>query len=352
MISVGILFGGPSGEHEASIHTAGTVWTGLTELNLTELNMELAGIYMTPDRRLYYFDESSVTPTTFEQAILDRANMIEVSINLSFGQMSLAPIEESKVLTHSIDVLFPLILGTVGEDGSIQGLCRVFEIPCAGPTVLGGALSLDKALSKDVLRSHGILTCSHIVVGAEYDLANIVHRLGHGPYVVKPRAEGSSLGVSYAENLQQLARGIVAALEYGDQCIVEEYVEGIEIHCYAFKTKTDTLVSRVSGTKSPEKIYSHEQKMRSPLSVKRFVASDFSEQTNMRVREITEKCYQLLAGKGLARLDYFLANDGRLLFNELNSIPTGLGPVTGANPWIDYGLTRVNIIRKLIEDVI
>jgi D-alanine-D-alanine ligase len=346
MTTVGIFFGGPSGEHEVSVHTAGTVWTSLAGLNL-----ELTGIYMAPDRSLYYFDDSHVTPATFDSATLDTGSMTEVCIKLSSKRMTLIPVGRPGSSARVVDVVFPVIQGTLGEDGSIQGLCAMFDIACAGPTVLGASLSQDKVLSKDVLRSHGVPSCRHVVVGAAFSLDHIARILGDGPYVVKPRAQGSSLGVSYAESARQLPPGIAAALEYGGHCIVEEYVEGIEVHCYAFESEGNTLISRVSGTKSPEKIYSHAQKMRAPLNTRRFVASDFSEQTVRQVREVTERVYHLLAGKGLARLDYFLTPDGRLLFNEINSIPSGLGPVTGANPWADYNLTRVDIIRKLLEDV-
>jgi D-alanine-D-alanine ligase len=271
----------------------------------------------------------------------------EVSMSLRHQEVHLVGVGSTSGRSWPLTGLFPLLQGPFGEDGSIQGLCNFFNIPFVGPTILGAALSQDKAACKDFLRSHGIVCAKYIVVDNDFN-PSTVSRMMPPPWVVKPSTQGSSLGVAYVDDTAQLSVALEHARSFGDRCLIEEYVDGIELHCYALMTAKGVKISRVSGTKSSQKIYSHEQKTNSPLQVRRFLDADFDAPLKRLIQELTYKIFSLLNGRGLARLDYFLDSNGQVLFNELNCVPAALGPVTGANPWADLGWSRADLLRELL----
>ncbi|RDI68408.1 D-alanine--D-alanine ligase family protein [Nocardia pseudobrasiliensis] len=346
MGTVGVFFGGRSSEHRVSIDTA----NALVPI-LSTLDHHVVWVYTSEKGRLLVCDTAtadSCLDSDTPVELLDR--LPEYRLLLSPGTMRLDPITES--LPHfDIDVVLPLFHGAIGEDGSIQGLCRFFDITCAGPTVLGAAVGLDKAISKSIVRDHGIPVPDYTIVDiATTDLTRPSLPFD-GPYVVKPRSQGSSIGVSFACDRSELDTAITAARRFGTQCLVEQYVEAVEVHCYVLKTSSIALTSRISGKAPDTPIYSYESKLRTSQRIRRLVDSDFDADIVERVQQQARTVFDLLDGRGLARVDFFLRDNGELLFNELNSIP-GLrrSPAYGSfNSWANHGIEFRDAVAELLR---
>jgi D-alanine-D-alanine ligase len=343
--AVAIFFGGRSREHEASVHSAMALFDVIETLATEKIWVYVSrdGLLMMPGHGA---DVKKFLEGWSRQALA--FDPPEYRMELSHASMRLIP-STSRQRAYSVDVVLPLLHGGVGEDGSFQGLCNMFAIPCAGPTVLGAAISLDKAICKSIVRDHGIAIARHMLVDIDHvDIDEVFRSLG-GALIIKPRSEGSSVGVSFAAGHDSLKRALSLARQFGPQCLIEEYVEAIEVHCYVLRTRDGMKVSRISGTIPSGKIHSYTDKMDTPHAMKRLLAKDFSATVTDRVRRDADRVFSILDGWGLARLDFFLLADETILFNEINTIPGCLGPVTGVNPWKDYGLTFRDLLAELIE---
>jgi D-alanine-D-alanine ligase len=343
--TVGIFFGGRSGEHEASVHSAASLFDVIETLDAEKIWVYVSrdGLLMVPGDGS---DARKVLEDWSHQALA--LDLPEYGMELSRACMRLIPSGGGRG-AYSIDAVLPLMHGGAGEDGSFQGLCNMFAIPCAGPTVLGAAISLDKAICKSIVRDHGIAVTRHMLVNIDLvDLDEVFRALGSA-LIIKPRREGSSVGVSFASDHNSLKEALSLAKQFGPQCLIEQYVEAVEVHCYVLRTQAGTKISRVSGTIPSGKIHSYKDKLYTPQTVRRLLAKDFSRSVTDQVRRDAGRVFNILDGRGLARLDFFLVSDGNILFNEINSIPGCLGPVTGVNPWQDYGLTLRDVLAELIE---
>ncbi|WP_225728063.1 MULTISPECIES: ATP-grasp domain-containing protein [unclassified Nocardia] len=347
MTTVGIYYGGRSHEHIVSVETA----NALIPL-LRQPGHDIAWIYVSEQGRLLVGDTAAVDARIDSATPVERLHELpEYHMMLSAGRMRLVPVHGGHP-DIDIDIVLPLFHGAIGEDGSIQGLCRFFGVACAGPTLLGAALSLDKVICKTIAAQHAIPIGPYTVVQtADPDLDALTAIL-NGPYVIKPRSQGSSLGVSFAADRHELERAIAEARRFGPDCLVEQYVQAMEVHCYVLKTGTRTRVSLVSGKIPPDRIYSYPDKVRTPHGVRRLAGDDFAPDLVHRIQQSALRIVGLLDGHGLARLDFFLTDAGDLLFNEINSIP-GLrrnAAYGSFNSWANHGLEFADIITELIDD--
>ncbi|WP_329405763.1 ATP-grasp domain-containing protein [Nocardia vinacea] len=346
MTTLGVFFGGRSSEHRVSIDTA----NALIPI-LATLDDEVVWIYVCQDGRLLVCNSATADTYLDSDTPVDRLTTLpEYHLALSHGVMRLAPTSpEGAQLT--IDVVLPVFHGSVGEDGSIQGLCQFFDIPCAGPTVLGAALSLDKAASKAIVRGHAIAVPDYRLIDIDTIDPDQLQLPFDGPYVVKPRTQGSSIGVGFVRDRSELPTAIAQARPFGIECLIERYIPAIEVHCYVLKTSTTMMTSRIAGKVPNSEIYSHETKLQAASSLRRLIDTDFSPATIDRIQHQARTVFNLLDGRGLARVDFFLRNNGELLFNELNSIP-GLRrtPASGSyNSWANHGIEFRDVVAELIR---
>jgi D-alanine-D-alanine ligase len=272
---------------------------------------------------------------------------------LAQNELTLVPVDADGA-RYVIDVVFPVFHGEPGEDGSIQGLCSFFEIPYVGPTVRGAAVALDKAMSKALVGVHGIGVPRYLVADVESAQFDIVWRALGVPFVVKPKTAGSSLGVSFVGGELEFANALEIAARFDRKCLIEEFVEAIEVHCYVLGVGSTTIASLISGKVPLGNIYSHAEKINPPPSMRRMVAADFETDVVRRVQEQSRKVFGILDGRGFARVDFFLCADGTLLFNEINTIP-GLrwNPAYGSyNSWANHGIELRDAVDRLIRHAI
>ena len=256
----------------------------------------------------------------------------------------------------AVDVVFPVLHGTLGEDGTVQGLLEVAGMPYVGCGVLGSALGMDKDASKRLAAAAGLPVLPYITVTAPAQAAGAVERLGL-PLFVKPARLGSSVGISKVKNQADLPRALREAFLYDDKVIIEKGVSAREIECAVLgdpqAPASDKFAARASeiGEITPNaEFYDYKAKYIDPDGARLLIPAPLSPETKARVQELALLAFRALDGYGMARVDFLLdKKTGNLYFNEVNTIP-GFTPAS-MYPllWKASGLPTPQLIDRLIE---
>jgi len=326
-----VLFGGRSAEHEISCVTARHVIDAVdrSRYSLTLLGIDRDGVWHLADP-----DNGDLTAT---------GPVIGASEALS-----------ARVGTGA--VVLPLLHGPLGEDGTIQGLLEVVDVPYIGSSVLGSALAMDKAMAKVVVGAAGIAQAKHLVVtegevavgaAAEEELVKRVDTALGFPCFVKPANMGSSVGVSRVEAPDDLTEAIRFALSYDRVIVIEEAISGRELEV-AVLGGADPIVS-VPGEIIPgDRFYSYADKYLDGRS-RTLVPAELDPAVSDEIRDLALRSFRALRCEGLARCDFFLSDDGRgLLLNEVNTMP-GFTPISMFPKMMEAsGVPYPEIIERLI----
>jgi D-alanine-D-alanine ligase len=346
-VRVGLVYGGKSGEHEVSLQTA------LAVIKAFDYNKyEIVPLFIT--RRgewrpgpLLEGPVASVAELQFD----DSGNYPAVR------ETALAPLFRNmfaaKRTERAIDVVFPLLHGTYGEDGTIQGLLEMADIPYVGAGVLASAVGMDKAMMKTVFAQAELPQCLYRYFTLKqwekdqsYFIMEVEISLGY-PCFVKPANLGSSVGVSKAHNREELIQAVQEAFRYDRKVIVEEFIDAREIEVSVLGN--DEPAVSVPGEIVPSnEFYDYNAKYIDGKSTM-IIPADLPQETVKQVQELAVRAFQAIDGSGLARVDFFLSKtDGRLLINELNTMP-GFTPYS-MYPllWQHSGLTYAELLDRLI----
>lgn len=249
------------------------------------------------------------------------------------------------------DVVFPVLHGPFGEDGTIQGVFEIAAIPYVGCGVLSSALAMDKDVAKTIIEAAGIATTPWMVVRADgfadpsATVDDLIKQLGL-PLFVKPAELGSSVGVSCAENEAELKDGIMRAFGYGTKVIVEEAIRGREIEVAVLQGPRVSVPGEIVIT---QEWYDYDAKYNDETS--RFVApADLTESETALVRQLAGRAFDALECRGLARVDFLYEQGGRgFLLNELNTMP-GFTPISGfPKMWEASGMSYPELCNQLVE---
>ncbi len=249
------------------------------------------------------------------------------------------------------DVVFPVLHGPYGEDGTIQGLFDMIGVPYAGCGVLPSAVAMEKDIAKQLFKAAGIDTAAwEVVRRSEFDdpdavVARVVDALGL-PVFVKPAELGSSVGVSKAESEDELRFGIKDALSYGDKVIVEESIKGREIEVAVLE---GPRVSQPGEIVLEADWYDYDAKYRDEAS--RFIApAELTSPDVLEVQELAARAFSLLECRGLARVDFLFEERGRgFLINEVNTMP-GFTPISGfPKMWMASGMSYAELCDELVQ---
>ena len=331
-IRVGVLFGGKSAEHEVSLQSARNVIDALdpARYEVVLIGIDKGGRWhmhgeaqkLLAQRRLVALE--SPRPEAAQVVLLpgdDGTEIVDCSSNRSLG---------------SVDVVFPVLHGPFGEDGTVQGLLKLADIPFVGAGVLGSAVGMDKDAMKRLLTEAGIPNARAIVVRPPQrpglDPSAVVAELGL-PLFVKPANLGSSVGISKVKSVDALAAAIDLAFEYDRKVIVEESVSGRELECSVLGN--DEPMASLPGEVIPrEEWYSYEAKYLDENGAALRIPAELDAETTGRVQRMAVEAFKTLCCEGMARVDFFLRPDGRLYVNEINTIP---------------GFTRISMYPKLWE---
>jgi D-alanine-D-alanine ligase len=253
----------------------------------------------------------------------------------------------------SVDVVFPLIHGTHGEDGTLQGLLELARLPYIGCGVAASALGMDKALMKSVFRAEGLPVADYLVIhldAGEADLldhARDIEMRMQLPVFVKPASGGSSLGVSKVRNREELVAGLTEAAKYGRKIIVEPAIEGREVDC-AVLGNQDAQASPLGEVRHRRDFYDYEAKYLDPQT-QILAPADVPADVMKRGQELALRAFHAIDGSGFSRIDFFLRSDGSFLIDEINTIP-GFTPASMfPRLWQSVGVSYSELIARLVD---
>jgi D-alanine-D-alanine ligase len=341
-IKVAIVFGGRSTEHEISILSAQNVYKSLDK---NKFEAVLIGI---DKKGQWHYNETAVQLLNNEQnkPISAMSHPVILSQNTSDG--SLVSQTSHKIIAQ-IDVIFPVLHGTFGEDGSIQGLAKLANIPIVGCGILGSAVGMDKDIMKRILRDANIPVARWLCVrpsnkDIQYD--DVAAELGSELFI-KPANLGSSVGVAFAKNKTAFDEGLREALKYDSKVIIEEKVVGRELEC-AVLGNYDPIAS-IPGEVEPTKgFYSYESKYLDEKGAILHIPAILSEEEVSRIQSLSIEVFKLLECRGMSRVDMFMKPDGQLIINEINTIPGFTNISMYPKLWELSGIPQAELIKRLI----
>lgn len=318
-LNVCVLFGGVSPEHEVSLRSAESV---LNHMDQAKYNIFPVGITKNGDWVLFGGQDYSMLPTG---QWLEHAENCPAAISPVRGQ-GLLRFKGDCIVCEHIDVVFPVLHGENGEDGTVQGLLRLAGIPFVGPHVAASAVAMDKTLTKLVADNAQITQAAwHLVRASELDcrMEQILDRLETHfdyPVFVKPAGTGSSVGVSKAIDRDTLRNALTTAGKFDEKILVEEFIHGREIEVAVMGN--DTPVASICGEiDSGVEFYDYDAKYITDTSVA-YIPARISDQVAEQVREAAIRVYTVIGCKGLSRVDFFVTyEDDRVVFNEINTLP-------------------------------
>jgi len=342
---VAVLFGGKSSEHEISKISAATVIS-----NIPQDKYFVLPVYITKDGRWMIYDGAveNITNGNWEKYA---AHAI---LSPDTEDRGLLRIVGDKVKKIPIDIIFPVLHGKGGEDGTVQGLFELCGIPYVGCGVLSSSIAMNKAYTKIIADSIGIKQAKYVVVyrnniknNIKKEAEKIGKKLGY-PCFVKPANAGSSVGITKAKNIKMLIEGLKLACEHDRTIIVEEFINGRELEC-AVLGNDDAKASIVGEAKAAADFYDFDAKYNNKES-KTIVPADIDENISDEIRNISVKIFKAIDGCGLSRVDFFLeTGSNKVIFNEINTLPGFTAISMYAMLWEEMGVELSELVDKLIE---
>jgi D-alanine-D-alanine ligase len=328
---VGILFGGKSVEHEVSLQSARNVFEAIDreKFDVALIGIDKGGQWHVCDAAVL---GAATSPTA------------ELAAGSGGESLALVPGETERALIGAgsqrglpkLDVVFPVLHGTYGEDGTVQGLLKLANVPFVGAGVLGSAVGMDKDIAKRILRDAGIPVARSVTLttrtAAVVTFEELVEKFG-APFFVKPANSGSSVGVSKVRDASGWIAARTEALRYDRKLLVEEFVRGREIEVAVLGN--DDPRASVPGEITPQHdFYSYEAKYLDENGALLRIPADLPPTVRDRVRQLAVDTFVALECAGMARVDFFVCSDGRVVVNEINTIP---------------GFTKISMYPKLWE---
>jgi len=351
-LRVGVLFGGRSTEHEISLLSARNV---INALDSSRFEPALIAI----DKRGRWFD---VTPKSLAAGdscpALSADCSPEHAVALRDGAQGAGMVFGAPASSQpavKVDVVFPVLHGTLGEDGTVQGLLELLDLPYVGSGVLGSAVSMDKDVAKRLLRDSGIAVAPFVTVRCrEYDQdpAGAVARaaeLGF-PLFTKPANAGSSVGVRRVAALDQLPSALEYALRFDSKVIAEQAIDGREIECAVLGN--DEPIASVPGevvVHHPDGFYSYDAKYLDENGAILKMPAELGDSEQRNVQSLAVRTFLALECSGMARVDFFLRPNGELIVNEVNTIPGFTAISMYPKLWELSGVGRVELVSRLID---
>ena len=318
-LNVCVLFGGMSPEHAVSLRSAEAV---LNNMNPEKYNIFPVGIAQDGDWILYGSTDYSKLPTG---EWLNCPNNRRAAISPIRGQ-GLLIFEGDCVIREMIEIVFPVLHGENGEDGTIQGLLELAGIPYVGPHVAASAIAMDKTLTKLVADNAGVAQADWLLVRdteVSNHLQQVIIRLEEKfqyPMFVKPAGTGSSVGVSKASDREELMRALAHAAQYDSKILVEEFIRGREVEV-AVMGNASPVASVCGEIDSGADFYDYDAKYVTDTSVA-YIPARIPEDVEEYVREQAVKIYSAIGCQGLSRVDFFVTyEENRVVFNEINTLP-------------------------------
>ncbi len=310
--SILIIFGGNSTEHEVSCKS---VMNFIKNIPGEKYEKHLVGITKNGEW-MYYTSDTALIP---QCKWAEEPSNVSAMLCPNKGLVLL----DGKNSVIKIDVIIPVLHGKNGEDGTIQGLFELCSIPYVGCGVVASSVSMDKAYTKIIVDSLKEIPQADFVLVRESDSNNYIEKaeekLGY-PMFVKPCKSGSSQGVSKAENRTELISAVNLALTHDSKVLIEETIKGRELECAVLEKDGEIVCSNAGEAVAGDVFYSYEAKYNNSDS-KTVLNPDIPEGVNEKVRKYAEAIFRALGCNGLSRVDFFMEEDGNVVFNEINTLP-------------------------------
>ena len=348
-ISVGVIFGGRSGEHEVSLMSARSI---LSVLDPEKYDVTQIGI--TPDGA--WLAGQDVLEKLANRRFNDLSPVTVLSDPTRRGVQSIRQTQQGETLEQlaQLDVVFPVLHGTFGEDGTIQGLLEMAGIAYVGAGVLGSSLGMDKGVFRDVMRAHSIPVVETLVstrIEIHAHLERVIRKaeaLAPYPLFVKPANLGSSVGVSKCQNRSDLLEGLMEACRYDRRVLIERGIRAREIEVSILGNEDP--VASVPGEIVPEaEFYTYDAKYHDERS-KLLIPAPLPFEISERIRQLAIRAYRATDCAGMARVDFLLDKDsGELYLSELNTIPGFTKISMYPKLWEVSGLPYSDLVDRLIE---
>jgi D-alanine-D-alanine ligase len=332
---VAILYGGRSVEHGVSVNSARNIYEFIDKDLYEPLPIGIS------ESGQWYLTQGVSKDITLGKPlglILDTRNS---------GIILLASGDRIKM-----DIVFPVLHGTDGEDGSIQGMIKAIDLPMVGTGVLGSSLSMNKVVAKKMLKEHGVPVTKFLAYRypdrSKISFESIVNKLGM-PFMVKSASLGSSVGVSKVSRKSEFKKAIEDSFRYDNELIIEEFIQGREIECAILGNNPPQASNpgEIVISKNYE-FYTFDAKYVDPEAVTIQVPAKLDKAVSQSIRKVSIKAYQALRCEDFARVDLFLTRRGKVYVNEINTIPGFTNSSMFPMMWKERGISFTELITKLI----
>lgn len=333
-LKIGVIFGGKSSEHDVSKVSGTSVIS-----NLDKQKYDILPIYIDEQGNWYTYEKD-----------INEIKILNINSNI---EDDIKPISNIEEVLKSLDVVFPVLHGLGGEDGSIQGLFELLGVPYVGCGILASSIGMDKAYTKIIFEKAGIKQAkyeyirrfnnNYIYVDKNFneeilEIDEVVQKIGNNlnyPMFIKPSNSGSSVGINKANNLEELKSAIEFASKYDKKILIEEGIVGKEVEC-AVLGNEEVTASCIGEIKPAEDFYTFDAKYNNQES-KVLIPASIPEKMAEEIRKLAVKAFKAIDGKGLSRVDFFANEEtNEIYINEINTLP---------------GFTTISMYPKLFEQV-
>ncbi|MBR1802692.1 MAG: D-alanine--D-alanine ligase [Clostridia bacterium] len=346
-LKLGVIFGGMSTEHDVSIVSG----TSIIQ-NLNKEKYEIFPIYINPEGKWFL-----VTQPVSEIKVLPIGEQLQ----------DLKPLENEMEYLRNLDVVFPVLHGLYGEDGTVQGLLELLKVKYVGCKVLSSSICMDKIYAKAIFEKANIPQANYVyvrklkngqyayidksfnesVVLLENAVEQIINKLGL-PVFVKPSNSGSSVGVKKASTSEELRNAIVYAAQYDTKILIEEEIVGREVECAVLGTE-EVKASKVGEILSAENFYTFDAKYKNQAS-RVVIPAQIPEKTMTEIQNLAIKAFKAVDGTGLSRVDFFIRkSDGMAYINEINTMPGFTQISMYPKLWEEAGISYEQLLDELVE---
>ena len=333
-LKIGVIFGGISSEHDVSKVSGTSVIS-----NLDKEKYNILPIYIDKIGNWYIYDKN-----------INEIQVLDIDSNV---EDEIKPILNIEDILKSLDVVFPVLHGLGGEDGSIQGLFELLNIPYVGCGILASSIGMDKAYTKIIFEKAGIKQAKYeyirkfndkyIYVDKNFseeiiELDEVVGKINNNlkyPMFIKPSNSGSSVGINRANNLEELKQAIEYAAKFDKKILIEEGLIGKEVEC-AVLGNEEVIASCIGEIKPAEDFYTFDAKYKNQES-KVLIPAELPKEISEEIRKLAIKAFKAIDGRGLSRVDFFVNEvTNEIYINEINTLP---------------GFTTISMYPKLFEQV-
>ena len=346
-ITIGIICGGTSGEHEISLISAYNIQAALdrNKYDVLLIGIDKSGAWFLGKTPEFLENVENVSQVKF----MKNFPTVLPKIGSSVRQNS-ATIEQSENELAKVDVFFPITHGKLGEDGALQGLLELLGKPYVGADVYGSAICMDKEVTKRLLLQRGVPIASYKLLRNpdELSFADAVQELGETIFV-KPCREGSSLGVSMVRTVDEYSQALEKAFATDRKVMVEEAIYGREIECSVLGNDYPAAAAVLGEIVPLREFYSYEAKYVDEDGAELIIPAKIDPDVSLRIRKTAVEAFLLTECRSMARVDFFLREDNSFILNEINTLPGFTNISMYPKLWDASGLAYPELLGKLIE---